>query len=25
VSRERKALDDIEGATGTRPTFHPYY
>lgn len=24
VSRERKALDDIEGATGTRPTFHPY-
>jgi hypothetical protein len=24
VSRERKALDDIKGATGTRPDFHPY-
>ena len=24
VSREVKALDDIENATGTRPTFHPY-
>jgi hypothetical protein len=24
VSRERKALDDIEGTTGTRPDFHPY-
>lgn len=24
VSRERKALDDIEGAKGQRPTFHPY-
>ena len=24
VSRERKAMDDIEGATKTRPEFHPY-
>ena len=24
VSRERKALDDIQRATGTRPKFHPY-
>ena len=24
VSRERKSMDDIEGATGARPIFHPY-
>ena len=24
ISRERKALDDIEGATGVRPEFKPY-
>jgi RHS repeat-associated protein len=24
VSRERQAMDDIQKATGTRPTFHPY-
>jgi len=24
VSRERKALDDIQGASGTRPNYHPY-
>jgi RHS repeat-associated protein len=24
VSRERRALDDIEGATGMKPIFHPY-
>ncbi|MEZ4297500.1 MAG: hypothetical protein R3B70_21240 [Polyangiaceae bacterium] len=24
VAREAQALDDIEEATGTRPTFHPY-
>ena len=24
VSREVQALDDIENATGVRPTFHPY-
>lgn len=24
VSRETKAMDDIEGATGERPEFHPY-
>ena len=24
VSREKKALDDVENATGTRPTFVPY-
>ena len=24
VARERKALDDIQEATGDRPKFHPY-
>lgn len=24
VSREVKALDDIEGSTGGRPNYHPY-
>jgi len=24
VSREVKALEDIHGATGTRPEYHPY-
>ena len=24
IARERRALDDIEGATGKRPDFHPY-
>jgi hypothetical protein len=24
VAREVKAMDDIQGATGQRPTYHPY-
>lgn len=24
VARERKAMDDIQDATGTRPGYHPY-